>query len=684
MRFPEQGVFCVADGMGGIHGGEVASRAVVDGLRRDFEAVARAAMPAGLAKRVEVVHRSLNDSSNWIKSYGEERAAGGAGTTALVFVADPVNPRRAAMLHAGDSRAYVYRKGSLTALTKDHSVAAAAGVRAESALPSMFRGVITRAVGLEREVTPELTKVMVEPDDLFLLSTDGLTKQLDDDRIAQVVAENPGAGLEEVARALVAAANAAGGDDNISVLLIRAAATLPDAAAGVDEEPLPDFIPPPQATPPAGSADTAADTGRGMTERWTDAGDFAGGAPGPDDEATMALGRTPSLGAPSGPPSGRAAAEGDTLTPISQVFPPQQLDVAGSSPPPLTETALPPAADRPRPGPAPAGRTLLAAGAIALVAFGVVATLCGPKTLISSSGAGGVAPAPDSPLAAAVATLRVDVREALFTGRWDAMEAGAAELRAKHPGMDEGLLEWRILAAWSREWKKVQAGSGLARQIYTDLDAAAREALLTAGLKLSEAEEPAWRGDPAAQASAYCAAAHALQRGVMDAISGYADARVAEVARIGDELLPRLAWLQRDISVSSASAQESFASLRTAVADLKQWSDRNATSRLPPSPSLFGEAGAILAGVERREDEFYDRLAGAIRYWGAANMPAMTTDAARQRGLLALYSRICNGRDRHGTNVKAWREGGGQEDVTGFFRLLDQTFPAKDAQKPAG
>jgi serine/threonine protein phosphatase PrpC len=222
------GVFCVADGMGGAYGGEQASREVVEALEREFAP----ALPGGAADFADLVLRAreaVNRASRAIQA-ASEKAAAVSGTTAALLVFDQAAGGRAEALHAGDSRIYRLRGQSLRQITRDHSIAEYAGIRDEADLPHIFRGVITRAVGLSEEVALEGTAVDVEPGDLFLLCSDGLTRMLDDERIRSLLTRQPG-GLREVAADLVAEANRAGGHDNVSVILVRVDADRADEPA---------------------------------------------------------------------------------------------------------------------------------------------------------------------------------------------------------------------------------------------------------------------------------------------------------------------------------------------------------------------------------------------------------------------------------------------------------------------
>ena len=228
-RLPEEGVFCVADGMGGVQGGAVASQAAVDALREAFTDSPDAPFALTAKASARLIARALNTASQWIKDRADERGLTGSGSTAVVLAFDRIIPTRALVLHAGDSRAYRYREDTLVQLSADHSVAAAAGLADERDLPAMFRGVITRAVGLEPTVELEETAVDVQPNDLFLLCSDGLSKMVSDRLIQKLLQKHASDPLDALARLLVDEALQAGGEDNVSVLLVRTSAVLPEA-----------------------------------------------------------------------------------------------------------------------------------------------------------------------------------------------------------------------------------------------------------------------------------------------------------------------------------------------------------------------------------------------------------------------------------------------------------------------
>jgi PPM family protein phosphatase len=212
-------VFAVADGLGGHQGGEVASAAAVEPLAaldgREFaepdeaaEALAAAIQEANSA----IMDRAAGDPDLW-----------GMGTTvtAAALAAD----HHLQLAHVGDSRAYLLRDGSLEQLTTDHTVVAELVRRGrltpEQAAIHPERSILTRAVGLDPRIpvdTPD--PVELRPGDQVLLCSDGLTEAVDHDRIGELLSAT-GDG-DAACRSLIDAANAAGGPDNITVVLLRA------------------------------------------------------------------------------------------------------------------------------------------------------------------------------------------------------------------------------------------------------------------------------------------------------------------------------------------------------------------------------------------------------------------------------------------------------------------------------
>ena len=211
---PAAGVFAVTDGIGGLNGGDVASRTTADFLR-----AALTGPGCSLAGRIQQCRDALNAASAWIRQYAAREGYPGMGATVAALLFDPDRPDEAATVHAGDSRVYRLRDGLLEQLTRDHSAASMAGLSPDQAIPSIYQGVITRAVGVRRTVEADVAPVSVREGDLFLLCTDGLYNSLPRDRLAALL--NQPFEVEELARRLLSEAMRAGGEDNITFILVR-------------------------------------------------------------------------------------------------------------------------------------------------------------------------------------------------------------------------------------------------------------------------------------------------------------------------------------------------------------------------------------------------------------------------------------------------------------------------------
>ena len=224
LRIPEHGVYCVADGMGGEAGGDLASEAITTALQEVFSK-AGPGEDGTLAQRIALFRRGINQASKWIKNFADEKVIGQMGSTVIALVVDPRNPARAVGLHAGDSRLYRFRQGGLKLLTADHSAVAALAAklgRDPASIPAKYQNELTRCVGLTETVELEKTPVDVLSGDLFLICSDGLTKMLPDEGIAGILANGAKGPIGALAQTLIDKANEAGGKDNVSVVLARA------------------------------------------------------------------------------------------------------------------------------------------------------------------------------------------------------------------------------------------------------------------------------------------------------------------------------------------------------------------------------------------------------------------------------------------------------------------------------
>jgi len=223
LRIPDKGIYCVADGMGGAVGGDLASLAIVTSIREVFDK-SSVEECSNLEGRIALFTKAVNQASHWILSFAEEKAINGMGSTVVALVLDPRNPARAVGLHAGDSRLYRFRENKLECLTIDHTAAEALATalgKTEKSLPARYQNELVRAVGLSEQVELERTPVSLRPGDVFFLCSDGLTRMVTDRAIAEILKQHSQAASEEIAQALVQAANLAGGNDNITIALLK-------------------------------------------------------------------------------------------------------------------------------------------------------------------------------------------------------------------------------------------------------------------------------------------------------------------------------------------------------------------------------------------------------------------------------------------------------------------------------
>ena len=205
-------LFVVADGMGGAQAGEVASRIAVDAFE---QALPDAGSPeTRLADRVREANRQIYERSL------EEQDRAGMGTTLTAAYLDDAG---LTIAHVGDSRAYLFRNGSLIRLTHDHSLVEElvkqGKLTAEEAAEHPQRSIITRALGPEPEVQVDTDTHQVQPGDVILLCSDGLTTMVSEERLAEVLGS--ARSLDQAAQELIDEANQAGGRDNITVILLR-------------------------------------------------------------------------------------------------------------------------------------------------------------------------------------------------------------------------------------------------------------------------------------------------------------------------------------------------------------------------------------------------------------------------------------------------------------------------------
>jgi protein phosphatase len=219
----DAGLAVLADGMGGYNAGEVASQMatsfICSELGRWLREASAQAGDADVRRAMDIcvdnANRAIFNAANSNPQYA------GMGTTLVVAL---FRDTRLLVGHVGDSRAYRLRGGRMQQITRDHSLLQeqidAGLITPEQAAFSANKNLVTRAVGVEDTVLLETHQHDVMPGDLYLLCSDGLSDMLDDGAIAQILQSQES--LDATCRALIDAANDAGGKDNISVILVRA------------------------------------------------------------------------------------------------------------------------------------------------------------------------------------------------------------------------------------------------------------------------------------------------------------------------------------------------------------------------------------------------------------------------------------------------------------------------------
>ena len=262
--FARAPVFVVADGMGGAQAGEVASKIATETFKQGLPE--SGSPEERLAERVREANHQIYELSR------SDRERAGVGTTLTAAYVDDAS---VAIAHVGDSRAYLFREGTLERLTQDHSLVEElvrqGKLTPEQAAGHPQRSIITRALGPEAIVEVDTWTYPVRAGDILLLCSDGLTTMISEDRVAEILGE--AGALDGTADALIDAANDAGGRDNITVVLLRLEEVGEDGQAdqptmiGVPapattsepEDPSPD-IEPDHAPGAAGSAQAATAT----------------------------------------------------------------------------------------------------------------------------------------------------------------------------------------------------------------------------------------------------------------------------------------------------------------------------------------------------------------------------------------------------------------------------------------
>jgi protein phosphatase len=214
---PDRGIFVVADGMGGHAAGEVASEMAVRIVADEIHSL-RGLTDQQVADRMRAAIRTANGAIFQRTLTEHDKRGMGTTVTALTLYGT-----RFLIGQVGDSRAYLMRDSRLSQLTKDHSYVQeqvdAGYLTPEQARTHPYSNVITRCVGANSDVMPDVYGGLVKARDVFLLASDGLTGMLEDYQLAELLA--PDRMPQDQVDALIAEANRHGGLDNITAIIVR-------------------------------------------------------------------------------------------------------------------------------------------------------------------------------------------------------------------------------------------------------------------------------------------------------------------------------------------------------------------------------------------------------------------------------------------------------------------------------
>ena len=220
-------LWVLADGMGGHAGGEVASQIAVDTIPQEFlRQVTAESSPSPPAATVEkLLAQAIETANQRIREKASQNPEiKGMGTTIVaVAITQTHDTSLAVLAHSGDSRAYVLRNGSMSLWTRDHTLMeerlALNLITPDQVRTHPLRHVLTKALGIDPQALPTVQTYMLEPTDLLLLCSDGLTKMLTDPEIQALVLKES-LNLDQIKNTLVATANRLGGEDNTTVVVI--------------------------------------------------------------------------------------------------------------------------------------------------------------------------------------------------------------------------------------------------------------------------------------------------------------------------------------------------------------------------------------------------------------------------------------------------------------------------------
>lgn len=220
---PDLGLFIVADGMGGHRGGEIASGLAIQTIMTHFEK--NSAKIDTLESAMQKIDDALVSANAEIQKRGEiEPELKGMGTTASVLY---FTDQYATLGQVGDSRMYLIQNDKIWQLTKDHSLVQeklrAGLITRQQIKTDKNRNVITRSVGYEANLSPDLFWFQTKPGDIFVICSDGLHGLVDDPELLTIIKEHASENdnLDKACKELIHKANEYGGDDNVTAIIVK-------------------------------------------------------------------------------------------------------------------------------------------------------------------------------------------------------------------------------------------------------------------------------------------------------------------------------------------------------------------------------------------------------------------------------------------------------------------------------
>jgi len=222
------GLVVLADGMGGYNAGEVASGMATTVIVTEMQQILAGARPYDIDQRnnQEIATRLVREqvlkaNTSIYQAAQSQPQYAGMGTTLVTCL---FFDNRILVAHLGDSRLYLQRGGSFRQVTRDHSLLQeqidSGLITAEQAKKAQHKNLVTKALGIDPTVEPEIHEYPTKPGDIYLLCSDGLCDMVEDDDIGMTL-QALGGNLKLAAQQLVQMANDNGGRDNVSVILVR-------------------------------------------------------------------------------------------------------------------------------------------------------------------------------------------------------------------------------------------------------------------------------------------------------------------------------------------------------------------------------------------------------------------------------------------------------------------------------